>query len=376
MAEDSDLERTEPASSRKIEQAREQGNVPYSRELSTFAIFMAGAVTFAFIGTNLYQGMRDMMHNALTFNLETVADPALMTRSFTDASLNMLIAFAPLGLALLIAALVANILVTGWMFSSQALQPKFDRINPIKGIQRIFSWQGFSELVKAILKSGIIAGMAGWMLWIQREDLMNLAAEPLEAAVTHAIWIMLWTLLAAGGAFALIAMADVPFQIWQYYRGLRMTKEEVRQEHKQTEGDPHLKARIRQIQRETARRRMMAEVPKAEVVVTNPTHYAVALKYDEKRMSAPQVVAKGSQLVAERIKEIARENRVPIIEAPPLARALHRHVEIGDAIPNTLFTAVAQVLAYVYQLKQPELSPALPSDWQVPADLDPGQGRA
>lgn len=371
MAEDSDLERTEPASDRKIQQARERGQVPHSRELSTFAIFMASAVTIALMGSYLYNGLRNMMHNVLSFGHEAVSDPRLMGQTMVDAAEGILITFAPFALALVIAAVGANMLVSGWVFSSQAFEPKFDRINPLKGIARMFSWQALIEMTKAVLKSAIIAGAAGWMLWTQRADLVNLAAEPLEVAVSHFGWIILSTLLAAGGAFALIALIDVPFQLWQYYRGLRMTKQEVRDELKQTQGDPQVQARIRKLQREAARRRMMAEVPRADVVVTNPTHFAVALKYDEKRMSAPQVLAKGSQLVADRIKELAREHRVPIVEAPPLARALHRHVEIGEVIPATLFNAVAQVLAYVYQLKQPNMTPALPDDWQVPTELDP-----
>jgi flagellar biosynthetic protein FlhB len=234
----------------------------------------------------------------------------------------------------------------------------------------MFSRQSLVELIKALLKGGLIAGVAGWMIWHQREGILTLSAEPLEAAVGHFAEITLFTFLAAAAAFAFIVALDVPFQIWNYHHGLRMTKEEVRQEAKETEGDPQIKARIRSLQRETARRRMMQAVPKADVVVTNPLHFAVALKYEENAMAAPLVIAKGSQLVAERIKELARENRVPIVEAPPLARALHRHVEVGEAIPATLFTAVAQVLAYVYQLQR-QMQPTPPSDWQVPARLDP-----
>jgi flagellar biosynthetic protein FlhB len=192
----------------------------------------------------------------------------------------------------------------------------------------------------------------------------------LEAAVVHFGQIGLFTFIASVSAFALIVLLDVPFQIWEYHHGLRMTKEEIRQEGKEVEGDPQIKARIRSLQRESARRRMMQAIPQADVVVTNPMHFAVALKYEEKGMSAPVVLAKGSQLIAERIKELAREHRIPVVEAPPLARALHRHVEVGDTIPGALFTAVAQVLAYVYQLNQ-SLSPVLPSDWQVPPKLDP-----
>lgn len=372
MAEDSDLEKTEPASGRKIEQAREQGNVPHSRELATFAILMGSALTILLMGDYFYRGLRNMLLRVFTFDQVAATDPAYMARTLLDATQDILITFAPLGLVLFILAVGANLLISGWNFTTQALQPKFDRLNPIQGIGRMFSAHSMIELIKAVLKSMVIGGVAGWMLWAQREDLVNLANEPLNSGIGHFGWITLMTLLAAAGAFALIAIIDVPVQIWQYYRKLRMSKQEVMDEAKQTQGDPQIRGRIRRLQREMARRRMMAAVPKAEVVVTNPMHFAVALKYDEKRMSAPQVVAKGSQLVAARIKEIAREHGVPIVEAPPLARALHRHVEIGDTIPGTLFTAVAQVLAYVYQLKQAKIAPSLPTDWQVPAGMDPG----
>ncbi|MEW5893199.1 MAG: flagellar biosynthesis protein FlhB [Pseudomonadota bacterium] len=372
MAEDSDLEKTEPASGRKIEQAREEGNVPHSRELGTFAILMTSTLIIALMGGYFYQGMRDMMLEVFSFGRDAATDPAYMWLLLLGATRDVLLTFLPFGVALIVVTVGANLLISGWNFTTKALTPKFERLDPIQGLGRMFSVQAAIELVKAVLKSMVIGGVAGWMLWAQREDMVNLAAEPLNTGIGHFGWITLMTLLAAAGAFALIAIIDVPFQLWHYYYKLRMSKEEVKQETKQSEGDPQIRARIRHLQREMARRRMMAAVPKAEVVVTNPMHFAVALKYDEKRMSAPQVVAKGSQLVAERIKEIAREHGVPIVEAPPLARALHRHVEIGDTIPGTLFSAVAQVLAYVYQLKQAKLAPPLPNDWQVPADMDPG----
>lgn len=371
MAEDSDLERTEAATGRKLSQAREQGNVPHSRELSTFAILMTGVVTIAMMGSFFYQGMRSMMLNVFTFGRAEAMDGSLMGLTLYAAAQDMLITFAPFGLAVIVATVVANLLVSGWVFSTESLEFNIGRINPISGIARMFSLQSLIELLKAILKTAVIGGVSAWVLWQQQDDLLNLASEPLESAIAHTGWIVLQIFLAAAAAFMLIAVVDVPFQLWHYYHKLRMTKQEVIDENKQTQGDPEVRNRIRRLQREMARRRMMAEVPKAEVVVTNPTHYAVALKYDNKRMNAPQVVAKGSQLVAERIKEVARANGVPIVEAPPLARALHNYVEIGDIIPNTLFTAVAQVLAYVYQLRQAGATPALPSDWLVPAEMDP-----
>jgi flagellar biosynthetic protein FlhB len=370
MAEDSDLEKTEEASERRLTQARERGNVPRSRELASLAVLLMSAGVIAGLGTFMFQGLYRVMQNGLRFGLADVASPEMMGRNLMQAGVDGVILYLPLALGVVIAAVASNLMLSGWVFSTQALEPDFSKLNPFPGIARMFSRQALVELVKALLKGGLIGGVAGWMIWHQRDAILTLSAEPLESAAIHFAQITLFTYLAAASAFAFIVALDVPFQIWNYHHGLRMTKEEVRQEAKEGEGDPQIKARVRAMQRETARRRMMQAVPKADVVVTNPSHFAVALRYEEKSMTSPIVVAKGTQLIAERIKELAREHRVPVVEAPPLARALHRHVEIGDAIPNTLFTAVAQVLAYVYQL-QNHSNPVLPTDWQVPADWDP-----
>ena len=372
MAEDSDLERTEPASPRRLDQAREQGNVPRSRELSTLAVLMASVGVIAALGVFMFRGLHRVMHNSLSFDTGDIATPAMMGRNLMEAGTDGLLLFLPLALAVVVAAIAANVLVSGWVFSPKAMEFNLGKLNPISGIARLFSMTSLAELVKAILKGGLIAGVAGWMIWHQRDAILGLAVEPLDAAMAHFGQITLLTFVAAAAAFGLIVVMDVPFQLWHYHKSLRMTKEEVRQESKEMEGDPQIKARIRSLQREAARRRMMQAVPKADVVVTNPMHFAVALKYEERTMSAPLVVAKGSQLVAERIKELARENRVPIVEAPPLARALHRHAEVGETIPGALFTAVAQVLAYVYQLNK-SMNPALPERWDVPPNLDPAR---
>jgi flagellar biosynthetic protein FlhB len=370
MAEDSDLERTEPASARKLDQAREQGNVPRSRELATLAVLLASVGVIAVIGLFMFRGLSRVMQDTLSFDAGDVASPAMMGRNLMDAGMDGMLLFLPMAVAVVVAAVAANVLISGWVFSTKAFEFDFAKLNPITGLGRLFSWNSLAELVKALMKGGLIAGVAGWMIWHQREGILGLAVEPLDAAMAHFGQITLLTFLAAAAAFGVIVLLDVPFQIWQYHRGLRMTKQEIRQESKEMEGDPQIKARIRSLQREAARRRMMQAVPKADVVVTNPMHFAVALKYEEKTMAAPLVVAKGSQLVAERIKELARENRVPIVEAPPLARALHRHGEVGDVIPGALFTAVAQVLAYVYQLNR-SMNPVLPETWDVPPKLDP-----
>lgn len=370
MAEDSDLERTEPASARRLDQAREKGNVPRSRELATFAVLLASTGVIAFLGVFMFQGLGNVMRGSLAFDLADISSPLMMGRNLMDAGFEGVLLVLPLAAAVVIAAVASNVMVSGWVFSTKAFEPNFSKLNPISGLVRMFSWQSLVELFKAALKGALIAGVAGWMIWHQRDGILSLATEPLDSAMVHFGQITLLTFLAAAAAYALVVVMDVPFQLWNYQRQMRMTKEEVRQEHKEMEGDPQIKARIRSMQREVARRRMMQEVPKADVVVTNPMHFAVAMKYDEKQMAAPQVIAKGSQLVAERIKEIAREHKVPVVEAPPLARALHRHVEVGDTIPGTLFTAVAQVLAYVYQLNQ-SMNPVLPKEWQVPPNLDP-----
>jgi flagellar biosynthesis protein FlhB len=370
MAEDSDLERTEPASSRKLEQAREQGNVPRSRELATLAVLLASVGVIASLGLFMFRGLNRVMHNTLSFDAGDIASPAMMGRNLMEAGIDGMLLLLPLVVTVVIAAVAANVLVSGWVFSTKALEFNFSKLNPITGLGRLFSWNSLAELVKALMKGGLIAGVAAWMIWHQRDGILGLAVEPLDSALVHFGQITLLTFLAAAAAFGLIVLLDVPYQLWHYHRDLRMTKEEIRQESKEMEGDPQIKARIRSLQREAARRRMMQEVPKADVVVTNPMHFAVALKYEEKTMAAPLVVAKGSQLVAERIKELARESRVPIVEAPPLARALHRHAEVGEVIPGPLFTAVAQVLAYVYQLNQ-SMNPVLPETWDVPPKLDP-----
>ncbi len=356
MAEDSDLERTEPASARKLEQAREQGNVPRSRELATLAVLLASVGVIAFMGLYMLRGLYGVMHSTLTFNAIDVATPAMMGRNLMDAGMDGVLLFLPLAAAVVVAAVVANLMVSGWVFSPKALEFNFSKLNPITGLARIFSWSSLAELVKALLKGALIAGVAGWMIWVQREGILGLAAEPLESAMVHFGQITLLTFLAASAAFGLIVLMDVPFQLWNYQRSMRMTQQEVRQEGKEMEGDPQIKARIRSLQREAARRRMMQAVPKADVVVTNPMHFAVALKYEERSMSAPQVVAKG------------------IVEAPPLARALHRHAEIGETIPGALFTAVAQLLENVHQLNH-SMNPVLPEHWEVPSNLDPAAAR-
>jgi flagellar biosynthetic protein FlhB len=377
LAEESDLERTEPASARRIEKAREEGHVPQSRELSAFLVLAAGAGGLWMLGSWGAQHAGDIVRHGLSFDRRSAFDPAAMQRSFSALSWDALTLAAPLFFLTLLAAVAAPALLGGWLFSPKALQPDLQRLDPVKGFQRLFSWQSLMELAKGVLKSLLIGGVIFWFVRLEQGRLFDLMGQPLEGALASFGHMLLLAAAALVVGVAVIAAIDVPFQLWQYYSQLRMTREELRQEMKEMEGDPQLKARIRRQQLEVFRRRMMAQVPKADVVVTNPTHFAVALKYDREKMGAPEVVAKGMNLVAQKIRELAVEHHVPVVEMPPLARALYRHTDLGDQIPAALYTAVAEVMAYVYQLQQfvtggSRLAPQVPAGITLPDGMDPG----
>lgn len=374
MAEDSDLERTEPASARRLEQAREEGQVPHSRELGAFLILLAAATSFWVMGGWLSQRMTAMFRRGLSLDEKLMHDPDQMLVRFSDISLDALLTFSPFLAVLMVAALASPFFLGAFIFSPMALMPKFDRLDPVKGLQRLFSWNGIADLVKAVAKAVLVGGVAVWVIWSARNDLVALLAQPLDAGVVSASRLVSFSFLVMVGAMLLIVAIDIPFQLWSYHHKLKMTREELKQEAKEMEGDPHVKGRIRALQREAARRRMMAAVPQADVIVTNPTHFAVALSY-KNGMGAPRLVAKGTGEVARRIREIGAENGVPLLEAPPLARALHRHVEIDQEIPGTLYAAVAEALAWVFQLsnwrKTGGQYPVPPRDLQVPPELVP-----
>lgn len=375
MAEDSDLERTEPASQRRIEQAREKGQIARSRELSTFAVLMAAGGALMALGPHLMEGLLALVRNGLTVERAVAFDPLLMLVRLQQEAWNILVVFFPFMLVVVVAAIAAPLALGGWLFSMQALEPDFAKLNPLNGIGRMFSWNSLAELGKAVLKSVLIGGVAVWVIWHNKEGLFALMQEPLDQGIVHLGRLVGTTFMAVAGSTILLVAIDVPLQLWEHSRKLRMTKEEIRQEYKETEGSPEVKGRIRQLQREAARKRMMAEVPKADVIVTNPTRYAVALRYQGDSMRAPKVVAKGAALLAQRIRELGEEHHVPVLQSPPLARALYHHAELDEEIPATLYTAVAEVLAYVYQLRKHEEGagkmPEVPQDLPVPPELDP-----
>ena len=376
MAEDSDLEKTEDPSPRRLEQAREEGQVPQSRELSTFLVTMTGAATLLLLGGWMAGRVSGLFRDGFAFDRRAAFDENVMLDMLERMLGGALLTLMPLFVALIVAAVAAPMVLGGLVFAPKVLGLKFDRLNPLQGLGRMFSLHGLAEMVKAILKSVLVGGVAALVLWYEFEHLFSLMVEPLETGMADFSDTIAFATLLIVLSLGLLALIDVPFQLWQYHKKLRMTKEEVKRESKEQEGDPMIKGRIRAMQREMARRRMMAEVPKADVVVTNPTHFSVALKYDAARMGAPVVVAKGRGELALKIREVAKASAVPLLEAPPLARALYKHCELEQAIPAALYTAVAEVMAYVYQLdawmKQGGLPPATPTALPVPAGMDPG----
>ncbi len=376
MAEDSDLEKTEPPSPRRLEQAREEGQVPQSRELSTFFVTMTGVATLWLMGSWMADRMFSLVRGAFDFDRNLAFDHVLMLEALRGQLGAAMLTLMPLFLALLVAAVAGPVVLGGLVLAPKALGPNFGRMNPLQGLGRMFSVHGLAEMVKAILKSLLVGGVGALVLWQNKDHVFNLMVEPLEVGMADFSDTVAFAALLIVSSLGLLALIDVPFQLWQYNKKLRMSKEEVKREGKEQEGDPQIKARIRAMQREMARRRMMTEVPKADVVVTNPTHFSVALKYQADKMGAPVVVAKGRGETALKIREIARQHDVPLLEAPPLARALYKHCEIEQGIPAALYTAVAEVMAYVYQLdawtKNGGLPPQAPTRLPVPAGMDPG----
>jgi flagellar biosynthetic protein FlhB len=359
MAEN-DAERTEQPTQKRLEEARKNGQIPRSTDLNAAAVVLIAGGALHFLGRSLGGNLFEMMRDALTISRAQALDESSAASMFAASVQHALLACAPvLGLTL-VAALLAPLSIGGWNLAFGTLAPDFSRLSPIKGFGRIFSTRGLVELVKAFAKFAIVALIAVMFLWMKTNEMLQLGAEPTAAAIGHAITLSGHALLAVSGGLALIAAVDVPFQLFQHIKSLRMTREEIRQEMKESEGNPEVKGKIRSLQQERARRRMMQEVPKADVVVTNPTHFAVALRYDEKRMRAPIVVAKGVDEVAAKIRELAGEHNVPLFEAPPLARALWRAVDLNEPIPARLYVAVAQVLTYVYQLKTAKRTGAVP----------------
>ena len=376
MAEESDLEKTESATPKRLEKAREEGQVARSRELASFALLAAGFFGVWGMAGPISGHLQSILRGAFTFNHDTVLDTRQMMIGAANASKEGMLAVLPVLALSAFAALAAPMALGGWLITTKPLAPNFGRLNPISGLGKIFSMQGPVQLGMSILKTMVVGGMAGSAIWSRKAQVLDLLTKPLDLALADAMHLIIVCCGMAIGGLFLVAVVDVPYQMWSHAKKLRMSKEEVKREHKDSEGDPHVKGRIRSQQRAAARRRMMQAIPTADVIVTNPTHFAVALKYSDGEMRAPRVVAKGVNLVAARIRELGLENNVPLLEAPPLARALYHNVELNREIPGALYGAVAQVLAWVYQLKRYKedggMKPDDPTDLDVPKELDKG----
>ncbi|MCU5773350.1 flagellar biosynthesis protein FlhB [Erwiniaceae bacterium BAC15a-03b] len=374
MSQDSDEEKTESPTPHRIEKAREEGQIPRSRELTSVLMVLIGLMILWLGGENMARQLSTMVAAGLHFDHGIISDDKQIVRHISTLLGQAIWALLPVLAGLVVVAIAAPMLLGGIVISGKAIKFDFGKLNPIKGLGRMVSAQAWTELLKGILKAILVGCVTSAYLHSHWPDMLHLLTESPFDALHHAL-----NMIAVCGLYILLGLIpmvayDVVWQLYSYYKGLRMTRQDIRDEYKQQEGDPHVKGRIRQQMRAAAQRRMMADIPKADVIVTNPTHYSVALQYDEKKMSAPRVVAKGAGEIALRIREIGKEHRIPVLEAPPLARALYRHSEIGQHIPGALYGAVAEVLAWVWQLRRWKieggLMPKKPVRLPVPEALD------
>jgi flagellar biosynthetic protein FlhB len=374
MAEsESGADKSEEPTGKRIDESRKKGQVARSRELNTVAVTLAGIGGLLIYGADFGHVFLALMEKNFDLTREMALGDGGMALLLLQSGKMVLEAFLPLLLILLIASLLGPIALGGWLFSVESLAPKASRMDPLAGLKRMFSTHALVELLKALAKFTVIVLVALAVLRSDQQDLLAIAYEPLSAAIIHSVNIVGWSMLWMACGLILIAVIDIPFQLWDHKQKLMMTKQEVRDEYKDSEGKPEVKSRIRQLQRQMAERRMMAEVPKADVVITNPTHFAVALKYDPAQGSAPLLLAKGSDFTALKIREIAQQHNVMLLESPGLARAVYYSTELDQQIPAGLYLAVAQVLAYVYQLRQFQSGkgkrPSPLPDLPIPPDL-------
>ncbi|WP_131107324.1 flagellar biosynthesis protein FlhB [Pseudomonas sp. Sample_10] len=375
MAEsESGQDKTEDPTEKKKKDAREKGEIARSKELNTLAIMLAGAGALLIFGGALAEEMMDLMRLNFSLSREVVLDQRSMGTYLLHSGQIALLAIQPVMVTLLLAALIGPISLGGWLFSAGTMAPKFSRMNPGAGLKRMFSAKAIAELLKALAKFFIVLFVALVVLSADIDDLLRIAHEPLDRAIIHSLQVVGWSTLWMACGLIIIAAVDVPIQLWESIKKLKMTKQEVRDEHKDQEGRPEVKQRIRQLQREMSQRRMMAAIPDADVVITNPTHYAVALKYDPDKSGAPMLIAKGSDFLALKIREIAAANEILLLESPALARSIYYSTELEQEIPGGLYLAVAQVLAYVYQIRQYRAGKGkrpdpLKDDLPIPPDL-------
>lgn len=352
MAEDSGQEKTEEPTGKKIEESKKKGQIARSKELGTMFVLIFSAISLLLYGPEIGKGLYNIMGRMLSLNRNETYDTTKMFSVWGSVADALVFPMAMFVFIIALAGVIGNTLLGGFNFSWQAAAPKASKMSPAKGIKRMFGPQAGVELVKSILKFAVVAGFAIFLINTFFDEILHLSIESAPGNIIHALEILAWMFLGLTCTLTIIAAIDAPYQSHKHHKELKMTLQEVKDEYKNSEGDPQIKARIRQTQRQMSQRRMMQDVPDADVVVTNPTHYSVALKYDTERAGAPIVLAKGVDEMAMQIRKIAKGNEVPLVESPMLTRALYHTAEVGEQIPDQLFTAVAQVLAYVFQLKR------------------------
>ena len=350
--DDSSQEKTEEPTPKRLKKAKDDGQAPRSKELTTTGMLLAGTVGLYIFGGRLADDMLRIMADNFTINRSTIFDPQLMFYNLGQSFMHAFFSILPLFIVLLIAAIVGPIALGGWIMSAKSLAPKLDRINPLSGLKRMFSVKSLVELFKSIGKVLLVVAGAYFLLLYMEDSLLGLSREDIYTGVPHALDLIIKAAIVLSCVTIFISLIDVPFQIHEHVKKLKMSKQDIKDEMKDTEGKPEVKSKIRQLQMEMSQKRMMDAVPQADVVITNPTHFSVALKYDPDTMATPILLAKGVDHVALRIREVAKANNVEFVESPPLARAIYHTTEIEDEIPQGLFVAVAQVLAYVFQIRE------------------------
>ncbi|QQK59320.1 flagellar biosynthesis protein FlhB [Shewanella sp. LC6] len=374
MAEESSGERSEEPTGRRLEQAREKGQVARSKELGTATVLLSAATGLYMLGPGIAKALSNVFERVFTMDRAAIFDTNQMFNVWGVVGGEIGWPLLKIMLLIVVVAFIGNVSLGGMNFSTQAMMPKASKMSPIAGFKRMFGVQALVELMKGIAKFSVVALAAYFLLNHYFNDILLLSADHLPGNVYHALDLLVWMFILLCSSVLFIVVIDVPFQIWNHNKQLKMTKQEVKDEYKDTEGKPEVKGRIRQMQRELAQRRMMAEVPNADVIVVNPEHYAVAIKYDVKRSAAPFVIAKGVDEVAFKIREVARAHNIAIVTAPPLARAIYHTTKLDQQVPEGLFTAVAQVLAYVFQLRQYQKGRGrkpipIPVNQPIPEDL-------
>jgi flagellar biosynthetic protein FlhB len=371
MAENADgQEKTESPSGKKLEDARKKGQVPRSKELGTVLIMVLAGIWFMWLGPGMMEDFVKSTTAGLSFDRDHAVDLKKASDLVFAQMRTALMLVAPFMIAMLMMAVMSNILVGGWLFSTEVMAPKLSKLNPVSGIKRMFSLKALVELLKALLKFMLMSAIAILFIYSTLYELRLLGTVEVIAGMTSAGSLLVKAFLVMSLGLIVIALIDAPYQLWSNAEEMKMTLQEVKEEYKQQEGSPEIKGRIRRMQREMSQRRMMKDVPTADVIITNPEHYAIALKYDINNMQAPEVVAMGVDFMAAQIRTIAAEHKIQVVRSPALARALYYNSEIGQVIPRTLFTAVAQILAMVYQLRDKKISQLEDfSNLPVPADL-------